>query len=269
LERYIVERRPGGPRVLLLHGLTGSPVELWPLAEGLAEAGWRVELPLWPGHGASPDVLARTTPVELLSAARTLGSEDADAVVGFSMGGLLAFVTAASAARPMPLVLLAPAVTMAGSAKLFDRLGTLPWLPSSVLLDKGSGEQTGHALPDTSLDQPGRTAMASAPRLVPVRYERVPLIWARHLRTIRHAAHAAAGALGGRALALHGTGDRTADASSLDRLPSWSPSVAWDCRRIAGAPHQLATSPWRGLVTDAVATFLASAAGNALHGGLV
>jgi alpha-beta hydrolase superfamily lysophospholipase len=267
VERHIVERRPGGPRVLLLHGLTGSPVELWPLAEGLAEAGWRAELPLWPGHGATPDLLARTPPAALLESAHALGREGAEAVVGFSMGGLLAMVAAAAAARPLALVLLAPAVTMAGTARLFDRLGMLPWLPSGPLLDKGTAEPALRLPPETPFDPPGRAALASAPRSVPVRYDRVPLVWARHLRTIRREARAAAAGLDGRALALHGTGDRTADASSLQQLPLWSPFVDWDCRLLDGAPHQLAASPWRGVVADAVATFLSRETGSPLHVG--
>ena len=45
-----------GPRVLMLHGLTGGPSELWPLACGLSAVGFRCELPWWPGHGTSPEI---------------------------------------------------------------------------------------------------------------------------------------------------------------------------------------------------------------------
>jgi alpha-beta hydrolase superfamily lysophospholipase len=270
MERFIVEHHPDGRRALLLHGLTGSPIELWPLAEGLAAAGWRVELPLWPGHGTTPRALAQTPPSELVEEARTLGREGADAIVGFSMGGLLAMVAAAESPRPLRLVLLAPAVTMTGGARLFDRLGRLPWLPSGLLVDKGGPEPAAVQEPelsrsDTPLSGPGRTAMAATPPAVPVRYDRVPLVWARHLRTIRGEARRAAAALTGTALALHGTADRTADAASLDRLPDWSPGVSWDRRRIEGAPHQLSTSSWRGVVADDVARFLDRETTRTLH----
>ncbi len=44
----------GGPHgVLVLHGFTGSPVSMRPLAEALADAGFAVELPRLPGHGTA------------------------------------------------------------------------------------------------------------------------------------------------------------------------------------------------------------------------
>ncbi len=81
--------------VLLLHGFGGSPVEVQPLAESLAEKGYTVEVPLLPGHGTTPREFAATTNQQLLDAARgELASLrrrcDRVFLVGFSMGGLLA-----------------------------------------------------------------------------------------------------------------------------------------------------------------------------------
>lgn len=80
--------------VLVLHGLTGNPVSLRPLAESLAGDGYHVELPRLPGHGTRWQDLARTTwrdwareanaALELLRA-RT----SAQVAVGLSMGGTL------------------------------------------------------------------------------------------------------------------------------------------------------------------------------------
>ena len=39
--------------VMLVHGFTGSPISLRPLAELLAGRGFAVELPLLPGHGTT------------------------------------------------------------------------------------------------------------------------------------------------------------------------------------------------------------------------
>ena len=44
-----------GPAVLCLHGLTGTPYEVRPPAEALAEAGFACLGPLLPGHGTHPD----------------------------------------------------------------------------------------------------------------------------------------------------------------------------------------------------------------------
>src|SRR2546430_6119642 len=40
--------------VLLLHGFGGSPVEVQPLANALAERGYTVDVPLLPRHGTTP-----------------------------------------------------------------------------------------------------------------------------------------------------------------------------------------------------------------------
>src|SRR5947209_11197227 len=42
-----------GRGVLCLHGLTGTPFEVRPLAEALGTAGYTVEVPLLAGHGAT------------------------------------------------------------------------------------------------------------------------------------------------------------------------------------------------------------------------
>ena len=39
--------------MLVLHGFTGSPVSMRPLAEVFADAGFAVELPRLPGHGTA------------------------------------------------------------------------------------------------------------------------------------------------------------------------------------------------------------------------
>ena len=51
----------GGPNgVLVLHGFTGSPVSMRPLAEVFAEAGFAVELPRLPGHGTAVEDMIET-----------------------------------------------------------------------------------------------------------------------------------------------------------------------------------------------------------------
>jgi carboxylesterase len=83
--------------VLVLHGITGTPYEVRPIAEALGRAGCSVQAPMLAGHGLTlgdlavtkwPDWLASAeVALELLWAAS--GGRPV-AVVGFSMGGLLA-----------------------------------------------------------------------------------------------------------------------------------------------------------------------------------
>lgn len=108
---------PGdGPGVLVLHGFTGNPTAMRPLAEQLAAAGHAVELPRLPGHGTSWRDLARTDHTDWLDAAAAaldrLGSGPR-AVVGLSMGGLLALRLAQQRpAAVASLVLINPWLTL-------------------------------------------------------------------------------------------------------------------------------------------------------------
>jgi carboxylesterase len=96
---------PGkGPGVLCLHGYSGTPYEVAPLARALAAAGYAVAAPLLPGHGQTAAALAATSRQDWLAAAaaalaelRAATGDRPAAVVGFSMGGLLALRLAASA----------------------------------------------------------------------------------------------------------------------------------------------------------------------------
>jgi carboxylesterase len=81
--------------VLLVHGFTGTPVEMRFLGDQLAESGFRVNGMLLPGHGTRVDDLDRTTWREWADAVEdafdTLAlSCRRVAVVGQSLGGLLA-----------------------------------------------------------------------------------------------------------------------------------------------------------------------------------
>lgn len=81
--------------VLLLHGFTGQPFSMRPLADAFCAAGFQVELPRLPGHGTAVDDLDRyrfadwashLEQVYAVLAARVVRV----VVVGLSMGGTLA-----------------------------------------------------------------------------------------------------------------------------------------------------------------------------------
>lgn len=86
----------GGPEgVLVLHGFTGNPQSMRPLAEACAAAGFTVELPLLPGHGTALEDMVPTRWEDWSGAAeahfQSLAARcDSVAVVGLSMGGGLA-----------------------------------------------------------------------------------------------------------------------------------------------------------------------------------
>lgn len=86
-----------GRGVLCLHGITGTPFEIRPLAEALGRRGCTVAAPMLAGHGGTlAELAASGWPDWLRSAEAALDDLQARvggapvAVCGFSMGGLLA-----------------------------------------------------------------------------------------------------------------------------------------------------------------------------------
>ncbi len=133
----------GGPHgALVLHGFTGSPVSMRPLAEALAAAGHAVELPRLPGHGTHVDDMVPTTFEDWLAEAdrclgvlqeRTPGGKVV--VVGLSMGGALTAALAEGHPELAGIVLInAPAAVppemavaieemLAGGMEVMDSIG--------------------------------------------------------------------------------------------------------------------------------------------------
>ncbi len=122
------QRRPfkfqgrSGVGILCLHGFTGSPAEMRPLAENLAARGHAVHAPLLPRHGDSPDRLRGARWTEWAEAAQNALREleqkcEHVFVVGLSMGGLLTLWLAAEQATPK----LRGIVVMAAPYAINDR----------------------------------------------------------------------------------------------------------------------------------------------------
>ena len=105
LDRGIFLRGEGGCRVLLLHGLTGTPTELGYVAHWLrGRARYHVSCPRLVNHGQPIGILARTTAAELYASARKAFLEARDAarseglplvVGGLSLGANLSLLLAA------------------------------------------------------------------------------------------------------------------------------------------------------------------------------
>lgn len=81
--------------VLVLHGFTGSTASMRPLADGLAERGFAIEMPRLPGHGthwkdANATTWQDTARVTVEAFERLRGSTRAQVVVGLSNGGMIA-----------------------------------------------------------------------------------------------------------------------------------------------------------------------------------
>jgi carboxylesterase len=123
----MIRRSPDAGRsasVLLLHGLTGTPSEMRPVARHLSKLGYTVETPLLAGHGRTHRELLRTTWRDWVDGARRslrqIAAQSAPVVVaGLSMGALLAVLLAAeeeTASSVVGIVLLSTTMRYDGSS---------------------------------------------------------------------------------------------------------------------------------------------------------
>ena len=105
----------GSAGVLVVHGFTGNPQSLRPLAERLAQEGFSVELPLLPGHGTAVEDMVPTRWEDWTAATDAAfgllaGRCSEVAVAGLSMGGTLACRLAERERSIRALVLVNPMV---------------------------------------------------------------------------------------------------------------------------------------------------------------
>src|ERR1035438_10198752 len=124
----------GSHGVLVLHGYTGNPQSMRPLAEAAAAAGYTVDLPLLAGHGTAIEDLLPTRWEDWSGGAEAAYEAlaarcDKVVVTGLSMGGTLTSWLAGGppAARGPPLPALDPVQPRGprGGAGLRRRAGAL------------------------------------------------------------------------------------------------------------------------------------------------
>ncbi|MCS5732978.1 alpha/beta fold hydrolase [Herbiconiux daphne] len=130
------------PAALLLHGLGSSAGTWWRVASALAEAGWSVTAPDLRGHGASPRTTRYALADHAADVAALIPSHDGpwDLVIGHSLGGAVATVTAEAHARwARALLLVDPVFSVLPSdveALVADLLGDLDQTDPAALLQK-------------------------------------------------------------------------------------------------------------------------------------
>ena len=113
----------GTNSVLVLHGFTGQPYSVRSLAESFADAGFRVELPLLPGHGTAVSDLE---PCRFHDWAdyvdeifrRLDRPGESTIVVGLSMGGTLACWLAEQHRNVAALILINPLINQTTRANM-------------------------------------------------------------------------------------------------------------------------------------------------------
>lgn len=192
--------------VLVLHGFTGSPWEVRPLAESLAARGFFVRAPRLPGHGTTPEDLLWVTWRDWLATAEagfeSLARFERVCVAGLSMGGLLGLLLAER--HPTRLSKL---VAMAPVMRVRQRLGR-------ALEALGPGVIRGATwLTKKGTDLEDETARANAPVL-----ERYPLARLFDLFELQRLAKRAAPRVSTPTLIAAAVHDHVVDFSSIEAL---------------------------------------------------
>lgn len=121
-EPLVVEGGPIG--VLVLHGFTGNPQSMRPLAEAFVAAGYTVEMPLLTGHGTRVEDMLDTSWSDWSADAeaayqRVVSRTDRVVVVGLSMGGSLTCWLATQHPEISGIVCVNPATQAAAEVRDF------------------------------------------------------------------------------------------------------------------------------------------------------
>jgi carboxylesterase len=227
---------------LCLHGLTGTPYEVRPLAEALARRGLRARGPALPGHNATPESLARVPHREWLAAARAelealRGAHERVFAVGLSLGGLLCLALAAEggvdalAITGTPLRLRHPLVRAIPLAKHFVRM-----------LPKGEGSDIRDA-----------AARARHPS-----YPVMPLSSVHELMRLQRQVRRSLGAVRAPILVAHGAHDRTAHPDDARAIVAGVGSREKELLFLERSGHVVPVDFDGPQLAEAVAGFLAS-----------
>lgn len=235
----------GPETVLLLHGFSGTPWELRPLAEGLVGLGYRCVAPLLPAHGRGVEALSRFRAADWIAK----GHEAIDALVredkklflvGFSAGGCLAIRLAAERSREVgALALLAPALRLSGSARLYRNL--FRHSLASRLWPK---------VPKGRRDVSDESAAADAPYLA-----ELPTAAARGLDEIIRDGNRFLGQVRAPSLVLYGKRDAVVPLSAAERAAAKIGSGPARLALFEASAHQLALDSERQAVAWEVGRF--------------
>lgn len=195
--------------VLCLHGFSNTPYEMRPIADALAAAGFHVRAPAIAGHATRPADLAHTRWSDWLASARRAFAalalrHDKIAIVGLSMGGLIALTLAHEyGERVAGLAVMGVPLRFTWQTQtLFRLIRHLPFADALPPVHKPQG-------PDIS----DPAAAAAAPG-----YNDIPLAAAASLLEGQQAVRACIDRIGVPVLIQHGRHDHVAPLAAAHQL---------------------------------------------------
>jgi len=238
--------------VLCLHGFTGTPFDVEPLACALESCGYLIAAPMLPGHGGNVANLAATGADEWLSAADAeltrLASTSGTrvAIAGASMGALLAVRLARR--RPdavAALVLMAAPLRWRPidriRVRFLSRFYAMVGMPNAAVAKKGG---IGIADPEMRARAPSLTEL--------------PIAGLDQLITLSDAAAADLPHVTSPVLVIHGRLDRGVSLQVSEQLASRLGSPIVERLWLDNSAHIVAADRERVLVADRVSAFLAA-----------
>ena len=256
--------RGGDIGCLLIHGFSGNPSDLRPLADALAMRGYTVDLPLLPGHGPNPEGTGRTRWHEWVRAVAQAHGElrricSKVVVIGYSMGGALAVVESVRQ-PPAALVLLGVPTFVGGDWRIpFLRVGkyVVRWWYPLAQVDFSDPSVRARMLqrsPDLNIDDP--QVQQHIRRSV-----RIPTAAIDHFfRLTRHARNLLR-TVTVPALIVHGRRDTTAVPACAEELYRDLASPAKELAWFEESGHHLVTGVEGAAVVDRIVTWIAAQGG--------
>jgi carboxylesterase len=175
---------------LLLHGLTGTPLEMLPLARHLSQLGIESSIPLLPGHGASLAELSKTRIQDWITYSeqelRLVGERSGGKsviVCGLSFGAILTLKLLQSHPQLVSAAaLLSPPIALrsAENERLLSLLQILPEAALSYLGLKNKKGRRANYLSEVHYAFP-QHSLGAAIRLIKIRNKllKVPPVWTK------------------------------------------------------------------------------------------
>ncbi len=232
-----------------MHGFTATPEELRSLGDALSAAGFRAHAVRLPGHATTVTELAtvdrRDWIATVEAAARAMAADVPQvALVGLSLGALLALAVAESGSIPLrALVLLATPLRFADERTAMLRF--VAWVPGVV-----GPERLVHK-------RRGRDILDDAARARSRAYDAFPLASVVELLRLRAAVKRRLDRVTQPTLVLHGRHDRTAPVANVDELRRRLPARPLETAIFERSAHVLTEDAERDAVAARVVDFLA------------
>ena len=226
---------------LCLHGLTGTPYEVRPLAEAIARRGIRARGPVLPGHDSNPETLAGIGRDVWLAAVRgeyrrLRAQHEQVFLVGLSLGGLLALALSEEEAVDALVVVATP---LAFRRPIPLLIPLLKWIVPTLAKKTGSDIRD----PAARARHPG--------------YSRMPLASVHELIRLQRTVSSRLRLVTAPTFVAHGRHDRTADPRDAERIHREVSSEVREILILSNSAHVVPVDFDGPELAEAAADFLA------------